>query len=273
MINGEENLDATNVVSQERREEEEDSHRRHTSSPIPTDDGVPPPASRPPKGAKPQTLLTNSQIRSPKAEASEVDKASQASTASSSRDPPSNPTRNSRAEDSACLLSQANPKSEASPSSTKVTGGLAKSRSTTNTSTTAAHATKAISSFATPTRVRSPPKVTPPTGAIESPESPTTPHSIGTASSPHSSKAATGSAGTSANRKRGVPHIYRDYSGAPDATGFARKKTGGVTQPFPEKLHELLERENVPTIISWLPHGRAFLVRKPKEFTQGIMPR
>jgi hypothetical protein len=273
MINGEENLDATNVVSQERREEEEDSNRRRTSYPIPTDDGVPPPASRPPKGTKPRTLSPNSQVRSSKVEALVVDKASQASIASSSRDPPSNPNRNSSAEDPACLLSQANPKSEASNSSTKVTGGLAKSSSTTNTNTTAAYPTKAISSFATPTRARSPPKVTPPTGAIESPASPTTPHSIGTASSTHSSQAATGSAATSANRKRGVPHIYRDYSGAPDATGFARKKTGGVTQPFPEKLHELLERENVPTIISWLPHGRAFLVRKPKEFTQGIMPR
>jgi hypothetical protein len=30
--------------------------------------------------------------------------------------------------------------------------------------------------------------------------------------------------------------------------------------------------ENVE-IVSWLPHGRAFLVRKPKEFTEVIMPK
>ena len=75
------------------------------------------------------------------------------------------------------------------------------------------------------------------------------------------------------NRKRGVPHVYRDYSSIPDTAGYVRKKTGGVTQPFPEKLHELLERENEPTVIAWLPHGRAFLVRKPKEFTNYVMPK
>jgi hypothetical protein len=37
-------------------------------------------------------------------------------------------------------------------------------------------------------------------------------------------------------KKRGVPHVYHDYSKVPDTIGFVRKKTGGVTQPFPEKL-------------------------------------
>ena len=57
-------------------------------------------------------------------------------------------------------------------------------------------------------------------------------------------------------------------------------KTGGVTQPFLEKLHELLEQETTPefhgnanAIVGWLPHGRAFLVRKPKEFTNDIIPK
>jgi hypothetical protein len=39
-----------------------------------------------------------------------------------------------------------------------------------------------------------------------------------------------------ANRKRGIPHVYRDFSNVPDVAGFVRKKTGGVTQPFPEKV-------------------------------------
>ncbi|CAB9511386.1 Heat stress transcription factor [Seminavis robusta] len=79
---------------------------------------------------------------------------------------------------------------------------------------------------------------------------------------------------------RGVPHVYHDFASVPDSVGYVRKKTGGVTQPFPEKLHELLEkestpgfRENVHAIVGWLPHGRAFLVRKPKEFTRDIMPK
>ena len=79
---------------------------------------------------------------------------------------------------------------------------------------------------------------------------------------------------------RGVPHVYHDFAAVSDTTEFVRKKTGGVTQPFPEKLHELLEKEttpdfheNVNAIVGWLPHGRAFLVRKPKEFTRDIMPK
>ena len=73
-----------------------------------------------------------------------------------------------------------------------------------------------------------------------------------------------------------LPHVYRDFSVMPDAAGFVRKKTGGVSQPFPEKLYEMLEAESqrpAPSnIVSWLPHGRAFIVHKPKLFTQDIMP-
>ena len=73
--------------------------------------------------------------------------------------------------------------------------------------------------------------------------------------------------------KKGVPHVYHDFSDIPDAVGVARKKTGGVTQPFPEKLHTMLDNDDNPSVVSWLPHGRAFLVRKPAEFTSQIMPK
>jgi HSF-type DNA-binding len=76
--------------------------------------------------------------------------------------------------------------------------------------------------------------------------------------------------------KRGIPHTYHDYSQAHDQMSFVRKKTGGVTQPFPEKLHDMLMAETSPeaqAIVSWLPHGRAFVVRKPKIFTADIMPK
>ena len=73
--------------------------------------------------------------------------------------------------------------------------------------------------------------------------------------------------------KRGVPHVYHDYSNVTDV-GYVRKKTGGVTQPFPEKLHDLLSKEtDAQATIGWLPHGRAFLVRKPKTFTEQVMPK
>jgi hypothetical protein len=75
----------------------------------------------------------------------------------------------------------------------------------------------------------------------------------------------------------GVPRVYHDYSEIPsDDETYVRKKTGGVTQPFPEKLHEMLsavEGTGNESIVSWLPHGRAFIVRKPKEFTDVIMPK
>ncbi|KAL7574229.1 hypothetical protein ACA910_012485 [Epithemia clementina (nom. ined.)] len=82
----------------------------------------------------------------------------------------------------------------------------------------------------------------------------------------------------STGKPRGVPHVYHDFAQVRGpGPAFVRKKTGGVTQPFPEKLHEMLDHEanDDPStaIVSWLPHGRAFIVRKPKEFTTQIMPK
>ena len=69
------------------------------------------------------------------------------------------------------------------------------------------------------------------------------------------------------------PHVYHDYSAVPDTAGCSRKKTGGVSVPFPEKLMEMLSKESSTnsSIVSWLPHGRAFIVRKPKDFSETIM--
>lgn len=70
-----------------------------------------------------------------------------------------------------------------------------------------------------------------------------------------------------------VKHVYHDYGSAPTPTDMPRKKTGGVSQPFPEKLMRMLDREtaNNPDVITWCPHGRAFIVRKPKVFTAEVM--
>ena len=51
---------------------------------------------------------------------------------------------------------------------------------------------------------------------------------------------------------------------------------GGVTTPFPERLHQLLEAvddEDLMDIVGWQPHGRCFIVHKPKEFVESVMPR
>jgi hypothetical protein len=50
---------------------------------------------------------------------------------------------------------------------------------------------------------------------------------------------------------------------------------GGVTTPFPWKLHDMLDdmaRKEEHDVVTWQPHGRAFMVHKPKEFTNDIMP-
>lgn len=49
---------------------------------------------------------------------------------------------------------------------------------------------------------------------------------------------------------------------------------GGVTTPFPWKLHDMLDamdEEGTQNIVCWQPHGRSFMVHKPKEFVNDIM--
>jgi hypothetical protein len=49
---------------------------------------------------------------------------------------------------------------------------------------------------------------------------------------------------------------------------------GGVTTPFPWKLHDMLDnmdKEGKHSVVTWQPHGRAFMVHKPKEFVDQIM--
>ena len=51
---------------------------------------------------------------------------------------------------------------------------------------------------------------------------------------------------------------------------------GGVTEPFPLKLYEMLcgvEREGLTNIVSWRNHGRSFHIELPKVFVTEIMPR
>eukprot|EP00588_Corethron_pennatum_P013213 CAMPEP_0194268906 /NCGR_PEP_ID=MMETSP0169-20130528/3171_1 /TAXON_ID=218684 /ORGANISM="Corethron pennatum, Strain L29A3" /LENGTH=439 /DNA_ID=CAMNT_0039010361 /DNA_START=186 /DNA_END=1505 /DNA_ORIENTATION=+ len=54
-----------------------------------------------------------------------------------------------------------------------------------------------------------------------------------------------------------------------------RTARGGVLKPFPDKLYSMLETiesQAKGNIVSWLPHGRAFIVRIPKIFVQDVLP-
>mmetsp|Transcript_9250 Transcript_9250/g.20425 ORF Transcript_9250/g.20425 Transcript_9250/m.20425 type:complete len:363 (-) Transcript_9250:1199-2287(-) len=87
-----------------------------------------------------------------------------------------------------------------------------------------------------------------------------------------------GSVPTSTVRKPNlVDHTYHDYSMVPDDLpddDVGKKKTnGGVKEPFPEKLMEILCRVEFIAIIVWLPHGRSFIIRNPKTLVAEVLPR
>ena len=86
--------------------------------------------------------------------------------------------------------------------------------------------------------------------------------------------------------KHYVEHDYHDHFYDPvvvempaDNQGTPKRRVhrGGVATPFPEKLHYMLSRvldyEGLSDIVSWQPHGRCFIVHKPKEFVEQVMPR
>jgi hypothetical protein len=71
-----------------------------------------------------------------------------------------------------------------------------------------------------------------------------------------------------------VLHNYRDRAHSPAPPHFNPHKVyneeeGSYPTPFPIKLHRMLERvtaDGVDHIVSWQPHGRCFVIHKPKEF-------
>ena len=67
-----------------------------------------------------------------------------------------------------------------------------------------------------------------------------------------------------------VEHHYHDRSNE-DVPVDERPARGGVTVPFPVRLHAMLdqiEADGHGDVISWQPHGRCFVVRKPREFRE-----
>eukprot|EP00557_Chaetoceros_sp_GSL56_P009662 CAMPEP_0176477208 /NCGR_PEP_ID=MMETSP0200_2-20121128/490_1 /TAXON_ID=947934 /ORGANISM="Chaetoceros sp., Strain GSL56" /LENGTH=327 /DNA_ID=CAMNT_0017872983 /DNA_START=280 /DNA_END=1263 /DNA_ORIENTATION=+ len=74
-----------------------------------------------------------------------------------------------------------------------------------------------------------------------------------------------------------VKHEYHDhafdYEENLKSKKHRRGPRGGVTTPFPVKLHNLLEENLHGDVISWQPHGRCFILRKPKQFLAEVMPK
>lgn len=67
-----------------------------------------------------------------------------------------------------------------------------------------------------------------------------------------------------------------DDSSSSKSENTRKKRTHGDRVPFPEKLYTLLntmDSMETSDIISWMPHGRSFLIHKRQEFVEQIIPR
>ena len=82
------------------------------------------------------------------------------------------------------------------------------------------------------------------------------------------------------NDRHFVVHNYHDHASdaddheVEDCEGGGRRR-GGVSVSFPQKLHSVLdqvERDGLAHVVAWQPHGRCFVIHKPKEFTEHVMP-
>jgi len=69
-----------------------------------------------------------------------------------------------------------------------------------------------------------------------------------------------------ARKMKKLKQIFRNM-------GQTRKNSGGVVQPFPSKLMEVLDRGDMEDSIRWMPHGRAFAVLQPPVFVKEVLPR
>lgn len=80
--------------------------------------------------------------------------------------------------------------------------------------------------------------------------------------------------------KHCVQHNYHDHAldKEDECVDHPIVSKGGVTVPFPMKLQNMLDHIDLAEpalaeIVSWQPHGRCFLVHKPKQFADSVLPR
>lgn len=93
------------------------------------------------------------------------------------------------------------------------------------------------------------------------------------------SSCCSGSASTSGQHALLDDHSHTGYHSeehpSQDAQAAARRR-GGVAVAFPLKLHAVLEQVEIDgyaSVVSWSPHGRCFVIHKPKQFVEEVMPK
>lgn len=97
---------------------------------------------------------------------------------------------------------------------------------------------------------------------------------------PKSQTKASDHAPAAENKNTGKQHVlrsypyffYRDFSTVPDSDPLTPLTTPGRVPNFPAKMHSILSRPDLADIVSWMPHGRAWRVLKPREFEVRVIP-
>jgi len=86
--------------------------------------------------------------------------------------------------------------------------------------------------------------------------------------------------GTASVERRKQNSAYFDASSLADpdpiALAVCPTRGGGVTEPFPERLHRLLkevEENSQSDVVSFFAHGRAFAIHNREKFVKHIMPK
>jgi hypothetical protein len=78
-------------------------------------------------------------------------------------------------------------------------------------------------------------------------------------------------------RMQNAPYFDASSLEDPIPVGVSTRRTrGGVTEPFPEKLHRMIrevEKNGQDSVIGFLSHGRAFAIRDPDRFIKEVMPK
>jgi hypothetical protein len=84
------------------------------------------------------------------------------------------------------------------------------------------------------------------------------------------------------NDRHFVVHNYHDHANDTDQHEEVdqedpnQRRRGGVSVAFPVKLHAVLdqvEADGLGHVVSWMGHGRCFVIHDPKEFVDHIMPK
>lgn len=82
------------------------------------------------------------------------------------------------------------------------------------------------------------------------------------------------------NDRHFVVHNYHDHAqdisenDLQEIPSFLGREVSSLS--FPTKLHAILdqvEEDGLSHVISWQPHGRCFVIHKPKDFTDHVMPK